>query len=262
MGLSIPLPHPSSSTRSKSVPARGHSSWYGAKLPLASTHSGRIPRTSTSTRPLTQRSPDCGSGDTARRCGADSADGGGEEWDILAQTDDGDLVLEKCFHAPEQSVCNTGAPEDLNGKGVSNASLATHDVDTRFVNLGVACNPNGFKSCATANDAGYPYGSFNLWASVVTIRDDVRPTLTPGGSIWADGWHRPSEALSYDTRDSAGIRSVQAQARQRGRHGPGILRLPPGGALFETTRRYARSRKRAGRRRAISACYLHRRRRQ
>ena len=94
---------------------------------------------------------------------------------------------------------------------MSNASLATHDVDTRFVNLGVVCTPNGFKSCATASDAGYPYGSFNLWASIVTIRDDVRPTLTPGGSIWADGWHRPSEALAYDTGDSAGVRSVQAQ---------------------------------------------------
>jgi hypothetical protein len=137
-------------------------------------------------------------------------DGGVEEWDILAQTDDGDLVFEKCIHAAGQDVCNTGAGEPLNGKTVSNASLATHDVDTRFVNLGVVCSPNGFKSCATANSTPHPYASFNLWGSVVTIRDDARPSLAVGGSLWSDGWHRPTEPLTYDASDNAGIRSVQA----------------------------------------------------
>jgi hypothetical protein len=138
-------------------------------------------------------------------------EGGVEEWDILAQTDDGDLAFEKCFHAPDQPVCNTGAPEPLDGKGVSDASMATHDVDTRFVNLGVSCNPNGFKSCATAAANGYPLGSYNLWGSVVTIRDDVKPSLTVGGSLWSDGWHRPGEAVAYDASDVAGVTAVEAR---------------------------------------------------
>jgi hypothetical protein len=133
-----------------------------------------------------------------------------EEWDILARTDDGDLVFEKCLHAPGQDVCNTGASEPLDGRGVTSASLATHDVNTPFIDLGVWCNPNGFKSCATAN-GDYPLASFNLWGSVVTIRDDVLPTLAAGGAMWSDGWHRPGDPLAYDASDSAGIRSVEAR---------------------------------------------------
>jgi hypothetical protein len=142
---------------------------------------------------------------------SDSADGGLDEWRVFAQTDDGELSAEKCVVPADQGQCNVGAPEPLNGRSVSNASLVTYDVDTAHATWGVVCNPNGFKSCATASAAGYPYGSFNLWASVITIRDDAQPALTTAGGLWTDGWRRPNEPLGYEASDSAGIRTVTAQ---------------------------------------------------
>ena len=197
MGRSIPLPTPRALRRDRGVPgsrtfllvrskaANGVDAFWAHSAYL---HFDAPPGTTISRLRIWRH------GQTVR---ADGADGGGEEWDILAQTDDGDLALEKCFHASDQGVCNTGAPEDLDGKGVSNASLAIHDVDTRFVNLGVACNPITASRVTQTADAtpDTPYGSFQPLGLVVTIRDDVRPTLTVGGSIWADGWHRPRARL-------------------------------------------------------------------
>jgi hypothetical protein len=142
---------------------------------------------------------------------ADGADGGGDEWDVFAQTDDGSLSLEGCVVPEGQASCNVGAPEDLNGKGLSKASLATYDLDTAWALWGVTCNPSTLKNCPTANGLGYPYGSFNLWGSIVTIRDDVKPGLAVGGGLWAEGWRRPGDALTYDASDNAGIKAVHAQ---------------------------------------------------
>jgi hypothetical protein len=142
---------------------------------------------------------------------ADATDGSGDEWDVFAQTDDGFLSLEGCVIPDGQAQCNVGAPEDLNGKGVSNASLVTYDLDTAWAQWGVTCSPASFKSCATANGTPYPYGSFNLWGSIVTIRDDVRPALAASGGLWSDGWRRPNEPLAYEASDTAGLRSVRAR---------------------------------------------------
>jgi hypothetical protein len=142
---------------------------------------------------------------------ADGADGGGDEWDVFAQTDDGNLSLEGCVVPEGQPDCNVGAREDLNGSGVSNDSLATYDLDTAWALWGVVCNPSSLKNCPTANGQGYPYGSFNLWGSVVTIRDEVKPALGVAGALWSDGWRRPSGAIAYDASDTAGIRTVRAQ---------------------------------------------------
>ena len=143
---------------------------------------------------------------------ADATDGGGEEWDVFAQTDDGNLA-EGCPVPDGQAACNVGAPEPLDGNGLSNASLATYNLDTAWASWGVTCNPAGFKSCATANGVGYPYGSFNLWGSIVTIRDDEKPALAASGGLWSDGWRRPTEPLGPipPASDNAGLRSVRAR---------------------------------------------------
>ena len=135
---------------------------------------------------------------------------GTDEWDVFAETDDGPLAGESCGIAPDQASCGTGAPEPLGGRTVTNASLATHDVDTRFLRYGVVCAPASFKSCPTANGA-FPLASMNLWGSVVTIRDEAPPTLAIAGPLTADGWRRPGDGLEVDAADSAGIRAVHAQ---------------------------------------------------
>jgi len=140
---------------------------------------------------------------------ADGADGGAEEWDVFAQTDDGNLSFEGCAVPAGQALCDVGAREDLNGTGLSNTSAATYDIDSAWAAWGVVCSPSGFKSCATANASGYPYASFNLWGSIVTIRDDVKPAIAASGGLWDDGWRRPTEALGYQASDTAGLRSVR-----------------------------------------------------
>jgi hypothetical protein len=142
---------------------------------------------------------------------ADTADGGADEWRVFAQNDDGVLSAEQCVIPVDRGQCDIGAPEPLNGKSVSNASLVTYNLDTTWASWGVVCNPSSFKSCATANGLNYPYASFNLWASIVTIRDDTDPAISALGGLWGDGWRRPGESLGYDASDSAGIRSVHAQ---------------------------------------------------
>jgi hypothetical protein len=141
----------------------------------------------------------------------DATDGGADEWDVYAQTDDGTLALEGCVVPDGQPECNVGARVDLNGKDLSNDSLATYDLNTAWAVWGVSCNPSAFKSCPTANGVGYPYASVNLWGSIVTIRDDVKPALAAGGALWAEGWRRPGDALTYNASDNAGIKAVRAQ---------------------------------------------------
>jgi hypothetical protein len=142
---------------------------------------------------------------------ADSTDGGADDWDVYAQTDDGTLALEGCVVPDGQSDCNVGARPDLNGKDLVPGALATYNLDTAWAVWGVSCNPSTFRSCPTANGIGHPYASVNLWGSIVTIRDDVKPGLAVGGGLWADGWRRPGDALTYDASDSAGIKAVRAQ---------------------------------------------------
>jgi hypothetical protein len=141
----------------------------------------------------------------------DATDGGADEWDVYAQTDDGNLSLEGCVVQAGQSECNVGARPDLNGKDLVPAALATYNLDTAWAVWGVTCNPSAFKSCPTANGIGFPYASMNIWGSIVTIRDDAQPGLSVGGALWSDGWRRPADALTYDASDNTGVKSVTAQ---------------------------------------------------
>lgn len=71
--------------------------------------------------------------------------------------------------------------------------------------------PNKFQQLPSTNRADSPLGSFNLWGSIVTIRDDTKPKLRVGGPLFTAGWHPPSETLDYDAADSAGVSSIRAE---------------------------------------------------
>jgi len=131
-----------------------------------------------------------------------------DDWDLLAGTDTSNtLGLEHCPIAADQAVCETGASVKM-----SAASRVQYDVNTPFLRFGVYCNPQRLKNCQTARSDNYPRASFNIWGSIVTIRDDAVPSLTAGGPLWSADWRRSSDPVTYSASDPSGIRSVSLEA--------------------------------------------------
>ena len=131
-----------------------------------------------------------------------------DDWDLLAGTDTSNtLGLEHCPIAADQAVCETGSSVKM-----SAASRVQYDVNTPFLRFGVYCNPQRLKNCQTARSDNYPRASFNIWGSIVTIRDDAVPSLTAGGPLWSADWRRSSDPVTYSASDPSGIRSVSLEA--------------------------------------------------
>ena len=138
-------------------------------------------------------------------------DNGMNDWKAFGETDDGSLPFEGCIQGTAYE-CQFGAIESPGS--LSNASRAEYAVNTAFLSWGVHCEPgdNTFRSCPTARQSdGYPLAQMIIYGSVVTITDSSIPALHPAGPLLADGWHRPSDVLTYDASDSTGIRSVRLE---------------------------------------------------
>src|SRR5262245_14246219 len=90
----------------------------------------------------------------------------------------------KMNHLYVISIAKDGAgkrePRQLTKTKMSAASRVQYDVNTPFLRFGVSCNPQRLKNCQTARSDGYPRASFNIWGSVVTVRDDGLPSVTAG----------------------------------------------------------------------------------
>lgn len=131
-----------------------------------------------------------------------------DDWDLLAGTDTSNTIgLEHCPIQEGQASCETGSPNRM-----SAASRVQYDVNTPFLRFGVFCNPQRLKNCQTAASDNYPRASFNIWGSVVTIRDDEDPSLTAGGPLWSDEWRRAADPVAYSASDPGGIRSIRLEA--------------------------------------------------
>jgi hypothetical protein len=131
-----------------------------------------------------------------------------DDWDLLAGTDTSHTIgLEHCPIPEGQPSCETGSPIKM-----SAASRVQYDVNTPFLRFGVYCNPQRLKNCQTAASNNHPRASFNIWGSVVTIRDDVDPSLTAGGPLWSDDWRRAADPVTYSAGDPGGIRSIRLEA--------------------------------------------------
>jgi hypothetical protein len=131
-----------------------------------------------------------------------------DDWDLLAGTDTSNtLGLEHCPIPEGQPSCETGSSAKM-----SAASRVQYDVNTPFLRFGVYCNPQRLKNCQTSASNGYPRASFNIWGSIVTIRDDAQPTLTLGGALLSDGWRRVTDPLTVRASDPAGIRTLRLVA--------------------------------------------------
>jgi hypothetical protein len=93
-------------------------------------------------------------------------------------------------------------------RGLGPGALSSFEAVTKKLSFGLFCGTDKgtIQGCHTG-PSGAPLGEFALRASVVTIRDEVAPAVTAGGSLLADGWQRGDASIDWAATDSAGIRT-------------------------------------------------------
>jgi hypothetical protein len=81
------------------------------------------------------------------------------------------------------------------------------DLETTKVLYSAACfDPPG---CASANGAGYPFAGVSIYASIVTVREDVPPAVVARGALTEPGWHVDDAPLSLGASDPVGVRALR-----------------------------------------------------
>ena len=159
-----------------------------------------------------------------------------EEWDILAQTDDGELAFEKCFHPPGQGVCNTGAPgasrRPRRVERVARHPRRQHRVRQSRRRL----QPERLQELQHSGRQRLPVRQ--LQPMGLRRHDPRRRAAVAAGGRRdvARGWHRPASRspTTLRTAPASGRSSAHRQAPSRR---PGHLRLPQGGALLRDASR-------------------------
>jgi hypothetical protein len=120
-------------------------------------------------------------------------------WDIGLFGWDDDALFEVAtmiWGQPSGVLCGTGLPSFL--------EIGNVPVGHRKIRFGTRCANLG--GCNTSWAAGT---SARAWLSTrnvhVVVNDPVAPGVTAGGALWADGWHRGSQAIDYSASDNAGV---------------------------------------------------------
>jgi hypothetical protein len=70
------------------------------------------------------------------------------------------------------------------------------------------CARSSCPAAATADSTGgyYARAFFNTGDVAVRVDDATQPSLAnAGGALWADGWHRGTEAVTFDADDNVGV---------------------------------------------------------
>lgn len=114
------------------------------------------------------------------------------------------LSRETCDNPPGPGqVCGIG----VNG-GLSAANETTYDLNSTRLIYQVFCRSlPGCDRYYVDNAAGV-----ELYGARVTLTDNSAPSLSAGGPLLADGWHRPGEEVVYDASDNTGIRAARLQS--------------------------------------------------
>ena len=62
-------------------------------------------------------------------------------------------------------------------------------------------------NCTRTFSRATPIATVKVFGTRVTVTDNVRPTLAVGGPLFAAGWRRPFDRVTYDATDNTGIRA-------------------------------------------------------
>src|SRR4051794_26770994 len=101
--------------------------------------------------------------------------------------------------------CVRGAP------GFGANAMSSYVLATPVVGLGIVCaSDKGMLDwCRQVGPDSGPAGQFAMRAAVVTVRDDVAPTVQASGSLLDPGWRLGNETITFNGTDNTGIRSAQ-----------------------------------------------------
>jgi hypothetical protein len=146
----------------------------------------------------------------------------GGRWSLVSRSGDG-AALGGPF-GPDQCVPGEGFfpnPCDKGASGFGESTISRYDLATDRLQLGLSCGTpsgSGIAGCDTGGTAS-PLAYFRIKASVVTIRDDIAPSITAAGSLLDPGWRRGDADVTYDATDSTGIRRavLLLDGQERGR---------------------------------------------
>jgi hypothetical protein len=139
----------------------------------------------------------------------DSTDPGYDGWAVSGYRGDGSIIggplLGETCHMPPpagQYHCEFGA-----GGVMTAAARVERDLETNEIVYSVSCFHG--PGCGTANEGGFPFVQVSITGSVVTVRDEGRPTVVARGPLTAAGWHTTDVPLNFGATDPVGVRSVR-----------------------------------------------------
>jgi hypothetical protein len=106
------------------------------------------------------------------------------------------------------------------GSGMCERSATDEYIPTprsALLYVGVTC---AAPSCPNARTGDKARGSLqavaSLYSATVLLKDDTTPTIDSiGGSLWSDGWHSGTQAVSFSASDNSGISQTQVAADGR-----------------------------------------------
>jgi hypothetical protein len=113
----------------------------------------------------------------------------------------GPLFGETCNIPANALSCDFGAP------GMAAAARVERDLETNEVLYSVSCF--GEAGCATANDQGFPFGGVFIAGSVITVRDEGKPSVVARGALLEPGWRTDDAPLSFGASDPVGVREAR-----------------------------------------------------
>ncbi|MEO8690196.1 MAG: carboxypeptidase-like regulatory domain-containing protein [Solirubrobacteraceae bacterium] len=137
----------------------------------------------------------------------------GDPWKIFAR-DEGASIIgggfgESCQIVAPATSCSFGADA-----GMGAASRAVYPINVARISYAVSCEEFYGGCKRTAFDG--PYAAvIKVFGTRITISDGSAPGLRVGGALLAAGWRRPSDRLTYDATDSAGVRAVRLELAGR-----------------------------------------------
>jgi hypothetical protein len=114
----------------------------------------------------------------------------------------GPLTGETCLIQPGQSFCRFGAEGAM-----AAGARSERDLETTRVLYSAACFDG--PGCQTANADGFPFAGLSISGSIVTVRDDAKPSVIARGPLVAPGWRVDDQPLSFGATDPVGIRLLR-----------------------------------------------------
>ena len=131
----------------------------------------------------------------------------GDVWLTGGQQENGN-VIGGGFGETCKPPAGTGATCEYGADGINSASQASYDLSATQIQWG--------SNCLALSGCGRFYGvstsNMKINGARVTLTDSSAPTLSVGGPLLADGWHRPGDELTYAASDNAGIRSARIES--------------------------------------------------